>query len=75
MEHVKAFYSSLYQAAPSCNNPFADNFFKHCPVLDPILQQQLSTPIALPELRDTLKTCQEGAACQLKTLFLRAQTI
>lgn len=60
LEHVKSFYAKLYEAVftPNLND---HAFFEHCPALDPLQQQQLSSPLTLAELRDTLKSCHDSA--------------
>ena len=55
LTHVKSFFSSLYMAVLA-HNPHNDveSFFDNCPVLDPIQRLQLSAPITLTELKETL---------------------
>ena len=63
LNHVKSFFANLYQAPreQASIRVADDQFFEHCPVLDPVQQQQLSSPITLEELKETLKTCKDSA--------------
>ena len=62
MEHVKSFYSNLYKAnIEIATSTPRDDFFEHCPALDPVQRQQLANPITLDELKNTLKSCQDSA--------------
>ena len=60
LQHVTSFYTKLYEAVVS-PEPNAGSFFEHCPTLDPLQQQQLSNPLTLDELRETLKSCRDSA--------------
>ena len=60
LQHVTSFYTKLYEAVVS-SEPNAGSFFEHCPTLDPLQQQQLSNPLTLDELRETLKSCRDSA--------------
>ena len=61
LEHVKSFYSSLYRKVMTNPANDAGDFFSHCPTLDLVQQQQLSSPITIAELKESLKSCKDSA--------------
>ena len=63
LDHVRSFYVSLYKKTRGIplGDPQDDEFFTHCPTLDPVQQQQLSSPINVEELKEALKSCTDSA--------------
>ena len=63
LDHVKSFYASLYKKANESplGDPEDDEFFMHCPSLDPLQQQRLSNPVNISELKESLKSCSDSA--------------
>ena len=64
IEHVKAFYSSLYKKVaedPELTMDPNNDFFDLCPTLDINQKQALAAPISIAELKESLKTCQDSA--------------
>jgi exonuclease III len=58
-ETIKKFYQDLY--ARKNTDTATEQFFEHCPTLDPIEAMEISKPITIEELTTTLKTCGESA--------------
>ena len=61
---VRQFYRKLYnKEVPDRLNDevFCNDFFDHCPTLEPELRASLSRPLDLAELRAALRTCSDSA--------------